>query len=296
MADPLPSLLDRTSVVLVEPKEALNIGSALRAGYNMGVRDIRLVTPCADDPARVAITAPGLADVAAALPRYASAREATADGALAIGFTARVRKHRRELWTLEQLIDRLPAALEGHSGRVHLVFGREDFGLPNEVLDMCDAYVSIQTEADYSSLNLAQAVLLGCHALRRTALDLGEVGQHHPARVVQQGLHQRVPGLVVSVEPMQHPATGEPLAGRAALDGLMDDAVVALEAIEFFKYEGARAAMTRTLRGIFSRARLDEREARTLRGMFNEVVGFIARRPSRSPAPSGAETEDAPPR
>ncbi len=270
MADPLPSLLDRTSVVLVEPKEALNIGSALRAGYNMGVRDIRLVTPCADDPARVAITAPGLADVAAALPRYASAREATADGALAIGFTARVRKHRRELWTLEQLIDRLPAALEGHSGRVHLVFGREDFGLPNEVLDMCDAYVSIQTEADYSSLNLAQAVLLGCHALRRTALDLGEV------RAARD--------------------EGEPLAGRAALDGLMDDAVVALEAIEFFKYEGARAAMTRTLRGIFSRARLDEREARTLRGMFNEVVGFIARRPSRSPAPSGAETEDAPPR
>jgi tRNA (cytidine32/uridine32-2'-O)-methyltransferase len=246
-------LLERVGIVLVETRDPLNIGGALRATRNMGVRDLRLVAPLSRDPARVAVTAPGLEAEAAALPVFATLEEAVADGVLVLGFSARGRRARHDVWSVEELPGRLAERLPaGGPGRAYLVFGREDFGLSNADLERCHALVTIPTAPEHASMNLAQAVLLGAWTLRQAAA---------------------APALDTA-SPVRAPATAE------AVEGLLEEALGALRHIEFFKYAGAEAGVRRALAGVFARARLDEREVRLLRGMFAEVVAFFSRRGS----------------
>ena len=51
-----------------------------------------------------------------------------------------------------------------------ILFGREDWGLPNELVQHCHYQASIPTNPDHQSLNLAQAVLLVSYELRQAAL------------------------------------------------------------------------------------------------------------------------------
>lgn len=242
-------VLDRLTVVLVEPRNPLNIGGALRAVRNMGIRDLRLVAPADDDPAKIAVTAPGLEREAGALPRFERLAEAIADGVLVLGFTARARRVARETWSLEELPARLVERCPDGQGRVHLLFGREDFGLSNASLDCCNAIVAIETDAENPSLNLAQAVLLACYRLRRATGVAAGSAPHRPRQ----------------------------LANAESVSGLMSQIESALELIEFFKFPGARTTVLRTLAGLFGRAQLDDREARTLRAIFGEVIAVCQR-------------------
>jgi len=244
------ALLSRTSVVLIEPSEPLNIGSALRACWNMGVHDLRLVRPKNNDPARIAVTATGLDEQAANLPVFDTPREALADGLVAIGFSARARRSRHTVWSLEQLVDQIEDTVAKGAGRLHLVFGPEYAGLSNEVLELCQICCTVSTDPGHHSLNLAQAVLLGTHAVRRASLDLTRASW-----------------------------TGErePSATLGDVDALMGDVSDALRFIEFFKFDGAERSMGAVLRSILLRADLDKREIGTLRGIFTEMVNFSRR-------------------
>ena len=252
--DPCATLLSRTSIVLIETSEDLNIGMALRACRNMGIDDLRLVNPRFGDPERIAKTAPNLSHVAHQLKRYASTPEALADGALALGFTARPRAARRDVWSLEDLVQgvagELPPSSENGKDRLLLVFGPERTGLSNEDLDRCQIAVHIPTAPDYSSLNLAQAVLLGCHGIRRAALA------------------------------PRGGATTEQVRMSAPLDDLerlVDNAMETLDFIEFFKYDGAAEGVRQGLQLIFGRSRLDDREVRLLHGVFGQVRDYARR-------------------
>ena len=57
------------------------------------------------------------------------------------------------------------------SGLVALVFGREDRGLTNEGLDVCQAVAIVPTAAEYPSLNLAQACLVFCYEIYLAASE-----------------------------------------------------------------------------------------------------------------------------
>ena len=250
------TLLDRASVVLVETSEDLNIGSALRACWNMGIRDLRLVKPICGDRDRIAVTAPGLSREAQALVCYDSLAAAVADGGLVLGFTARTRRARRDVWDLEILTEKVNEWPLTGDNRLHLVFGPEYAGLSNEDLDLCHVPVSIATDPTYQSLNLAQAVLLGCYALRKAA--------GFPAPASRELADDRE--VTVS-----------------DLDGLMTDVVTALEFIEFFKFPGGLRHIESTLRRLFGRARLEARELSMLRGIFTEIVGFARRQGIQDP-------------
>ncbi|MBN1944228.1 MAG: hypothetical protein JW797_01075 [Bradymonadales bacterium] len=244
------SLVQQISIILVEPQLSLNVGSALRASWNMGIRDIRLVEPCAWEPERIAITAPGLSEAAQGIPRYASLQQAIADGILAVGFTARPRRGVHKVWDLRQFALELPELIGGREGRCHLLFGREDFGLSNEALGLCHGYVVIPTDHRYSSLNLAQAVLLACYAIRSVSVEME----------------------------VRKPSKRDfPPARLEDLDGLMDQIQRTLRFIEFFKSPGADVSLLRTVRRILSRAALDQREVLIFRGIFAEVVAFCRR-------------------
>ena len=149
-------------MVLVAPRNPLNIGAAARAMSNFGFRRLRLVNPyeVAFQEARSAVHAHRILRAA---EEYASLAEAIADCSLVVGTTSL--GHRELQHTLRaveyggRLIRKRLAA-----GPVALLFGSEKFGLSNDHLSYCHWLLRIGTEG---SMNLGQAVAVCLYELVR---------------------------------------------------------------------------------------------------------------------------------
>lgn len=245
--------LARTSVVLTEPQDDINIGTAVRATRNFGVDSMRLVNPASADPDRIAISAPRCEERIEQLEQFDSLDEAIDDCVLTLGLTARRRTANWRVLQPRQAAREVVRATQ--EGRVALVFGREDRGLSNRQLDRCQAVVTIPTNPDYSSLNLGQAITLMMWELFRAA--------------------EEVDTEDVSLGDVDVDSEFDP-APAGGLERMFQQAEEALETIEFFKTETHDHIM-RTLRSVFFRAELDERELAIWHGIFKEVVAYIDR-------------------
>src|SRR5690606_19603997 len=217
----------------------------VRAMKNFGLRRLRLVSPAEWDPWRIEGIAHGTSDLVAAATHHDSLHEALADCSYTVALTARERRAKREVarprGTAEEILTR---AAEPESGPVALVFGREDQGLPNWALDLCHLTVTIPTNPEHSSLNLAQAVLLVAYELWMAA----------------EGRDQ----------PFKPPRRDAPPANVHILESLFVEAEKALWSVDFFKSRQTESVM-RTLRALVHRADPDQREAGFLRAMAIEV-------------------------
>jgi len=142
------------TVVLVSPRNPLNIGAAARAMANFGFDDLRLVDPY-EVAFREAVSAVGGAHVLQSARVYATLGEALADCSLVVGTTAGQKR------VPQQPVDRLEAAMprvRQNAGRAALLFGSEKFGLSNDDMSHCHALIRIPTAPGTPSMNLGQAV------------------------------------------------------------------------------------------------------------------------------------------
>ena len=156
--------LDNIRVVLVGTLYAGNVGSACRAMANMGVRRLRLAAPNLqsgwDEAERLAVHA---TDVLSSREEFATFEDAVADCVAVVGTTAREGLYRQHVKAPRDCAaDILSLAA---AGPVALVFGREDKGLLNEEVAQCTHLVRIPVDGGYTSINLAQAVLIACYEL-----------------------------------------------------------------------------------------------------------------------------------
>ncbi|MCI4627154.1 MAG: RNA methyltransferase [Candidatus Magnetoovum sp. WYHC-5] len=154
---------DNISFILVEPKDAGNIGSAARAIKNMGFSKLGLVNPVSFPTMTSFALAHGAEDVLASATVYTSVDEAVKDVALVVGTTRRLGKIRGVLLHVKEAASIINSV--GRHDRVAILFGREDKGLSNEELLRCGYIVKIPTDTAQPSLNLAQAVLLTAYEL-----------------------------------------------------------------------------------------------------------------------------------
>jgi tRNA/rRNA methyltransferase len=160
----MEDILGNIRVVLVGTLYNGNVGSVCRAMANMGVRDLVLAAPrLCDDPAEAARMAVHATDILEARRETATLAEAVADCAFVAGTTARGGLYRQHVKTPRELAPELLRLAAG--GRVALVFGREDKGLLNDEIGQCTHLIRIPVHPAYTSLNLAQAVLLCCYEL-----------------------------------------------------------------------------------------------------------------------------------
>lgn len=251
-ARPTAAPLDRVVVVLWETQDLVNIAGTVRAMKNFGLRRLRLVSPAEWDPWRIEGIAHDTADLVAEVQLYDSLQEALADCSYTVALTARERRAKREVarprGTAEEILAR---AADDTAGPVAIVFGREDQGLPNWALDVCHLTVTIPTNPEHSSLNLAQAVLLVSYELWMAA----------------EGREQ----------PFKPPRRDAPPANVHILESLFEEAEGALWAVDFFKSRQTESVM-RTLRALVHRADPDQREAGFLRAMAIEVRKFVKRK------------------
>jgi TrmH family RNA methyltransferase len=241
------SRLDQIAVVLHEPQDPVNIAATVRAMKNMGVSELRLVRPVAYESHRLEGIAHGTRDIIDQIKHFDSFDSAVADCVRLAGFTAR---RRAAKWHVTDpkiaAIELLDAAADG---MVALVFGREDSGLPNEVLDRVHSAVVIPT-TEHASMNLAQAVLIGLYELHLAAGD--------KTRVIAP------------------PRKDAPPPSEEQLGQFFGDVETSLDSIQFFKTRYVEHIM-RTVRSLTLRAAPNARELSLIRAMALEVRRFMER-------------------
>jgi tRNA/rRNA methyltransferase len=155
--------LGNIRVVLVRPRGAANIGAAARAMKNMGLHELVLVRPQVTDSFWSKALAVHAHDVLSQARRCETLDQAVADCGLVVGTTCRDGVYRARAESPRTAAPRLAAA--ARTNRVALVFGPEDHGLSNEDLKACQQLICIPTDPGYTSLNLAQAVMVCCYEL-----------------------------------------------------------------------------------------------------------------------------------
>ncbi|OFV99620.1 MAG: hypothetical protein A3H28_14450 [Acidobacteria bacterium RIFCSPLOWO2_02_FULL_61_28] len=152
-------------IVLVRPRNPLNIAAAARAMRNFGWEDLAVVAayePVGQD-ARAAPGAEELLRNARVVPRLLDAIE---DCTLVLGTSSLTRRQPAQpvfsLSQLGSLVKKRKAAT-----RLAILFGSEKTGLTNKDLSYCHAVLRIPTEVNCPTMNLGQAVAVCCYELQR---------------------------------------------------------------------------------------------------------------------------------
>jgi tRNA/rRNA methyltransferase len=231
------------AVVLVEPQLGQNIGMAARAMLNCGLTDLRLVAPRDGWPSAPARAAASGADLVIDQARvYATAAEAVADLNLVIATTARSRDMTKRVVTPRRAAEEIRQIHAESGARTGILFGREAKGLDNDEVALADAILNVPLNPAFSSLNLAQAVLLVGYEWRLTGLDVAD-------------------------EDLAMPKTTRP-ADHQDLVKLFEHLEQELETCGFLQPPERAPTMVRNLRNLFGRARLTDQEVRILRGVI----------------------------
>ena len=156
-------------IVLVGTTHPGNIGAVARAMKNMGLDDLVLVTPRYFPHPDATARASGADDLLANARVVDTLADAVEDCVFVAGASARSRSIN---WPCLDARDAASRAIaESSRGNVALVFGPEKSGLSNEDLDHCQALLSIPTNPDFSSLNLAMAVQVVTYEIRAQQAD-----------------------------------------------------------------------------------------------------------------------------
>jgi TrmH family RNA methyltransferase len=160
--------MNNLRVVLVAPRNPLNIGAAARAMSNFGALRMRVVAPY-EKAYREARSAVGAAAVLKEAEEFARLAEAIADCSLVVGTTAI--GHREIKQPLRDLVKAAPVIRKRmDTGCVAILFGSEKWGLSNESLSHCHWLMHIPTRKEHYSMNLGQAVAVCLWELRKGAI------------------------------------------------------------------------------------------------------------------------------
>ncbi|MCK4470124.1 MAG: RNA methyltransferase [Desulfobacterales bacterium] len=190
--------LDNIAIILHQPRYSENIGAAARAVRNMGIGHLVVVDPQNYEIDRALKLATHVAsDVVEQIEIYENLKEALSYYNYVVGTTARLGGQRQVVSTPSNVAENLVAI--SRENRVAILFGPEDRGLKNEDIRYCHALVSIPT-AEFSSLNLAQSVMIMCYEV--FIADLQENVQFTPrfATIHElEGMYDQLKDILVRI-------------------------------------------------------------------------------------------------
>ncbi len=236
------SPLRNIRIVLHRPRGAANVGAAARAIANMGLGPLVVVRRQPLREAWLRAMAAHAGAVVDDMRRLPSLAAAVADCALVVGTTCRGGPNRQG--TLSPR-DAAPAILaRARQQPVALVFGPEDHGLSNTDLGLCQRLITIPTSPAYTSLNLAQAVMICAYEL-----------------------------FIAAAGAAAAPPLASPLATMERVQQTYTHLRRALLAIGFLHPDNPEHIMS-ALRRLFGRTGLEEREVRILLGLARQIEWF----------------------
>lgn len=226
-------------MVLVRPQLGENIGKAARAMLNFGLVDMRLVEPRDGWPNPDAGPSSAGADIILDRAQiFSTTAEAVADCANVYATTVRKRGVTKPVFTPAEAIDDIARS----SGRSAILFGPERSGLDKDDVALARSIITVPINPDFSSLNLAQAVILCAYEWSR--------GQELAQPTVEEIL---------------------PPAPQEELEGLIGHLERMLEPKGYFLPEDREPVTRRTLRSVLTKPGWNQLETRTLRGVLTHL-------------------------
>ena len=215
---------------------------------NMGLGRLYLVAPRQFPDEQAQWRAASAADVLDQAVVTNTLEQAVADCQFVVGTSARGRRIPWPLQDPRACAGRIAKASE--TEQVAVLFGREDRGLTNDELKLCNLHLNIPTDEAYSSLNLAMAVQIVCYELRMLAVQ--------------------------GTLPVEEDAQWDtPFATQENMERFYAHLEEALVDVEFMDPAAPRQLMPR-LRRLYGRVRLDEMELNILRGILTETQKWVA--------------------
>ena len=238
-------LKNNISIILVEPQLGENIGTTARAMLNFGFENLILVNPRDDWPNDYAINAAaGAIQVIDKAKVFGDLKSALKEFNFAFSTTIRPRGMVKPVLGLEKMSKKTFQRLRMNQ-KIAFVFGREKSGLTNDQISLTDEIIEIPTNKEFSSLNLAQAVILVVSEINRLEISYTE---------------ERL------IIPDSFPAEKKDLMSFFShLERALDEA-------GFLKPIEKRPTMIMNLRNIFNRTNLTDQEVKTLRGVITALL------------------------
>lgn len=257
-----PEQRGRLEVILVSPRNPLNIGAAARAMANFSFSRLTVVAPF-EAHWREARSAVGAPDLLLNAREVATLAEAVADCAFVAGTgTSTHREPDQPVVLLPHAAPMIAERLD--DARAALVFGPEKHGLTRDDLSWCHALIEIPTDSRQPSMNLGQAVAVCLYELARPA-------------------HPRAKGTAPLAPP---PLTNIPLspAHSANLDrlaGLIGETMIAAG----YSPRAMQPANRHDLRVMLRRLGPSALDARRMLGLFRRILYRLHHPPDRSSQP-----------
>ncbi|MBN2063078.1 MAG: RNA methyltransferase [Deltaproteobacteria bacterium] len=240
--------LENIAIVLVEPQIPENIGSAARAMNNMGLDKLILVRPKNLDREKILKVATGHSSrIVNQVRVFDNLRECLEPFGYVAGTTARVGSSRPALSDPRRLARELISV--SHENSIAVIFGPEDRGLSNKHLRYCHTITTIPT-SDFSSINLAQAVMIICYEIFIARND-------PPVEVVPR------------------------LANKFELEGMYDHIQDILSKIGFLNPQNPEKWML-NIRRICNSFPLKAKDARVIRGICRQIEWYAGKRENNS--------------
>ncbi len=235
----IPAYVKNVSIVLVEPIRAGNVGSVARVMDNTGIKKLVLVNPVEYRNDEGFSMACNSGRILLDAKVFETVEDAVKDAQVVIGATRRAGKIRTPHYRLADITPRILDIARENS--VSILFGREDHGLYNEEVELCDMVFEIPTHDNCPSLNLSQAVFAFAHSLYTGQLEPGD-------------------------EPMV-------LAEKLEVERMYEHLTSALAKLGYME-EGSEhmvPTILRNFRRLFGRAGLMQKDVGMIRGLCGEI-------------------------
>ena len=228
------------AIILVAPQMGENIGASARAMKNFGLKDLRIVLPRDGWPnAKAESMSVGAIDIIKQAKIFPSIDQAISDLSFIYATTGVPRDMNKNYVLSRNLEQDIPLDCA-----IGIMFGRENCGLNNQELTYANKILVIDTDKNFTSLNIAHAVSVICYELfkirNQSRCDL---------------------------------SVNDKLASQAELNYFYEHLFLKLEEKGFFRVPEKKGHMTNKIRNLFSRIdKISQIELQTLRGIITVLT------------------------
>ena len=237
---------DNIKVILAEPQLSENIGMTARAMLNFGLHQLYLINPKQDHLSKKSINASaGAEKVLRNAKVFNNLEDSISSLNHLFACTVRARDMIKPTCGPEELYNKIN--ILDNKSNIGILFGREKSGLSNFQISFADTIVEIPTSPEFSSLNLAQAVII-------IASEINRINVNYSKRTM----------LMSDTVP----------AKKREIIGFFEHLERALEDSGFLKPLEKKPTMMINIRNIFSRSILTEQDIKTLRGVITSLLSW----------------------
>ncbi len=232
-------------IILVEPQMGENIGASARAMLNFGLTDLRLVRPRDGWPNQAAIDmSAGALEAMPPVKIFDTLADAAKNMHFLFATTARTRDMVKPVYAPAAAIQETRVKITGKQN-VAFVFGPERAGLGNDDVALCHAILTMTTNPDFSSINIAASVLILCYEWMAAQSDKNEIQMPTGASFPVE--HEKLEELLLRLEEE-------------------------LDKGGFFRAKDQKPTMLRNIRNLFLRTGMTDQEVRTFHGMLSALI------------------------